>query len=134
MLLDAQDFPRATGAGPAQDERGGGHVLDADPGEIADGDVGGAHASGLQAGRDLAQLGGDPALRHRSRSDGVMDLSEPEALRAAVGDDQIGPRQNADFELLLVGAVGADGGHVDAVIEPRGATYRFAAACHGEYY
>src|SRR6266545_1194286 len=98
------------GARARQDDGRRGDILHADAGQIAQCDLAVRSSPRSLPGGDLPQLAGDLALGDGAGGDGVMDLPEPEALRPAVGDDQIGASQDLRVELLLVGSVRSDRG------------------------
>ena len=57
---------------------------------------------------------------HQSRVDGVAQLAERRALREAIDDDEVGPREARGVELLLAGRVGSERGDVLSGAQPLG--------------
>src|SRR5579863_1286238 len=88
-------------------DRRGCDVLDADTGEVADNDFRIRYAAGGLAAGNLPELG-DAGLLQYACLECVVDFAKAPALGKAVCDDAIGERQDIDFQLAFVGAVGAD--------------------------
>src|SRR5215210_7334644 len=75
-------------------------VLEADAGQICDGDLPGARASFTKACDNFTEFG---RLVPHASVDPVLQLAEGCALRSAIHDDEVGPSEAEAVELLLPG-------------------------------
>src|SRR2546426_11863869 len=105
---EVEPFPCAPPKGGAHDEFRNGGVLDAHTGQVRDGDFLVRSPTPLQPGGDLAELGVDVSGAEDPGLDGVMNLSEPDALVESVRDDLAGVLEHSDIALLFVRTVVAD--------------------------
>src|SRR5213594_1234697 len=121
---EVEPFPCAPPKGGAHDEFRNGGVLDAHTGQVCDGDFLVRSPTPLQPGGDLAELGVDVPAAEDPGLDGVMNLSEPDALVESVRDDLVGVLEHSGLELLFVRTVGADGRDVSPRGDPFGSDER----------
>src|SRR6059036_3316822 len=121
---EVEPFPCSPPKGGAHDEFCDGGVLDAHTGQVRDGDFLVRSPTPLQPGGDLAEFGVDVSRAEDPGLDGVMNLSESDALVESVRDDLVGVLEHLDIELLFVRAIGADGRDVGPRGDPFGSHER----------
>lgn len=93
-------------------------VLGAGAGQAADGDVVGGTAALGRAGDQRADLGRREIRRHEADIQRRAQLAEACRLRAAVGGEERGMREDRRVELVLVLGIGPHGSDMQAGLEP----------------